>query len=615
MSRIACVLKAAPGSSLSLRILIGSLLITLAPALHAQWLTQSFVLTNGWNAIFLHVDASHTNLDLTVGNDASNPILEVWRWNSAASIQFVDDPLKPINTGSQWSTWDRTDPNSSLQRLTGNSAYLVRVATNVSTYTWNVQGKPVAPVNDWTSSGLNLIGFPTVPNGPPTFESFLAQSPDLQQNAEIYSYRGGDLNSNNPVRLLAFRNLTVQRGQAYWVRAGTVFNRYFGPFELDLKSSSAVNFQDNLNSYAFVLRNLTPTNLTVTLHLLSSETPPAGQSPIVSTPPLLVQGTLNLTNFTYGYANLSLNSEQTWTLAPQGQPGSEVQVVLGLNRSVMTNRSPGDLFAGILRFTDSLGYSQLYAPVSAVVGSAAGLWVGQASVNQVGEYLKTYQLDAQGDPIVGTNGQFVRLSTNTALGSVPRPFPLRLLIHNPASGPAMLLQRVFVGLDANTNTIVASKESFLNPSLLAQARRISATHLPWSLENQPWQFSGSLSFSSTLTTSVLLDYNDRASSPFIHEYHPDHDNLDATFQNVLVQGAESYSVRRDITLSVNPPANDFASLTTSGQTLAGSYAESITILGFPNADNSNDSHQFQVRGTFYLNRIANIPILTSSTSP
>ena len=42
-------------------LLLLSLFVAL-PA-HAQWKTQNQVLAPGWNALFLHVDASHTNLN------------------------------------------------------------------------------------------------------------------------------------------------------------------------------------------------------------------------------------------------------------------------------------------------------------------------------------------------------------------------------------------------------------------------------------------------------------------------------------------------------------------------------------------------------------------------
>lgn len=593
-------------------ILLAFSLLAAAPNVQAQWLTQTFALTNGWNAVFLHVDASHTTLDAMVGSDIKNPILEVWRWNPASNIQFVDNAAAPIDTSSQWTSWDRTDPGSSLQRMVGNSAYLVRVGTNVTTYTWWIQGKPVAPVNDWTTTGLNFVGFPTVPVRPPNFEAFLALAPDLQKSSpEIDYYAGGDL-TNNPVQLplLLARTAAVTRGQAYWIRAGTFFNRYFGPFELDLSTGSGIDFQTRLTSSSMLLKNLTTNPITVTVKLVPSEPPPVGQSNIAGLPPLLIRGSVNLTNLTYGYTSLAANGSNAWSLAPKGQPGSQVEVVLGVNRSAITN-SPGALLAGVLRFTDSLGYTQLDAPVTATAGSAAGLWVGRALVTQVGEYLKTYARDTNNNPLVSTNGNYVIQSTDTSLGAVLTPFPLRLILHNPATGTnASFLQHVFLGQDANTNFVVATKESPLNRSLLDQARRISATHLPFSAANAPWTMNGRLGSSPKLTTRVTVDYNDQSSSPFVHSYHPDHDNLDGTFNNVLVQGAESYSVQRDITLNVNPPAPDFSSLVAGTLSVSGSYQETISVLGLPRAGGASDTRQFQVQGGFTLNRISDAATLT-----
>src|SRR5690349_15111218 len=91
----------------------------------AQWISQSFVLKPGWNAVFLHVDLSHTNLNGLVAADSANPIQELWRWNPPAGAQFTDDPAQP-NTSVEWSSWNRTNASSALQRLIGDSAYLVR---------------------------------------------------------------------------------------------------------------------------------------------------------------------------------------------------------------------------------------------------------------------------------------------------------------------------------------------------------------------------------------------------------------------------------------------------------------------------------------------------------
>jgi hypothetical protein len=508
-------------------------------------------------------------------------------------------------------SWKRDNSASKLQRLVGNAAYLVRVGTNVTSYTWQIKGKPVPPAYQWTTTGLNLFGFPAVTANAPMFDAFLAKAPELQ-NAEIYRYVGGDFGANNPIRVMAFRTTPVARGEAYWVRSGDSYNHYYGPFAVTLSGSQGgIGFSDSLATRSFRLRNVTAASLSVTLSLVASETPPTGQSNIAGIPPLLLRGSMNMSNLTYDCTSLPVGGSYAWTLAGQGLPGSEVEVVLGLSRSTMTNYQPGAFLAGVLRLKDSLGHAQVDMPVSATASSSAGLWVGAVAVTQVGQYLKSYQRTADGNLVVGTNGQYGAETVNTNLGSVPRPYPLRLIVHNPTSGSATLLQRVFYGPDAQTNMVVATQESALSPRMLSQARRISAAHLPWSSANAGWSLNGNLAQGAILTATVPLDYDDQASNPFVHAYHPDHDNLDATFKNPLPQGAESYAIHREITLKVTPPGTDFASLTTGSQTLSGDYLESITLLGLARAGGTNDTRQFQVRGSFSLNRISDIPTLTT----
>src|SRR5262249_19893226 len=157
-------------------------------------------------------------------------------------------------------------------------------------------------------------------------------------NPVIYYYPGGELkDKKNPLLLPPYLrgDFPVRRGQAFWIRLDTVFNRFFGPFEALQVGAAGVDFRDTSGSSTFRLRNLTASNLTVALRLVNSESIPAGQTPIVAVPPLLLRGDLNSTNLTYSYTNLPATTPRTWTLAPHNQSGSEVEVVLGLNRSAI----------------------------------------------------------------------------------------------------------------------------------------------------------------------------------------------------------------------------------------------------------------------------------------
>lgn len=594
------------------------LLLLLALPARAQWVTQTLSLKAGWNAVYLHVDASHQTipelLGIAGGDASSSPIMEVWLWAPPVStVQFVTSPQNPLPDNNQWRYWRRNQGDGTLARMVGNAAYLVRVSEDTATHAWTIQGKPLVPSYQWTTTGLNFIGFPTVPTDAPMWEDFIEPSPELQLNAEIFHYPGGELGAGNPGRLYALRLTPVTRGQAYWLRSGTVFNRYFAPFEVEATGGGGLVFGDALSAQNFRVRNLTTNVVTMTLNLVASETPPAGQPPITGVPPLQLRGALNTTNLTYGFTNLSVGTARTVTLAPKGTPGSDVEVVLGLDRSSMTG-AEGALFAAVLRLTDSLGFSMVEMPVTARVASTSGLWVGNAEINRVEPYLPALQKLAASavpvDPAPTLPEGVVEVPREELEANVPRTFPVRLIVHNPGSGNAKLLQQVFYGFDTYTNQVVATSESVLLASYLPQSRRITTSNLPWRAGNAPWAFNGRLGDASTLTTTVETAFDDHASNPFLHTYHPDHDNLDATFRAQVPRGMESYGIRREITLRVLPPSTNVFSLGNS-RTMRGWYKETIRLVGLARGGGTSDTRDFMVSGPFTLTRISEVPALTT----
>ena len=166
----------------------------------------------------------------------------------------------------------------------------------------------------------------------------------------------------------------------------------------------------------------------MTLHLLPSEAPTRASSGS-GTPPLLIRGALSTTNLTYSFTTLNPGGSQSWTLPPQGQTGSDAWWFWGSIVMPLSDQ-PGDVLGGILQFTDSFGFSEVDVPVSAQVASLAGLWVGNASVNQVANYSEIYQTDSSGNPIISSNGNYVVTGINTNLGAVAQPYPMRLILHN-----------------------------------------------------------------------------------------------------------------------------------------------------------------------------------------
>jgi hypothetical protein len=573
-------------------------LLAMAISARAQWQTQSVVMKPGWNAVFLHVDLQHATMAELFG---PTPVTEVWLWKpDLSTLQFVTSPQAPLDTNSRWLSWKKALPlDATINSPIGNAAYLIRVdETRTTDYTLEVKGKPVPPRYVWSSSGTNFIGFSTVATGAPSFYNFLEPASDLRFGAEFFEYVGGPI-SSNPVQVFDLRSELATRGQAYWIRAKDIYNRYYAPFELDLQSEAGVGFGSMGSTYRIRLKNNTDAELVVTLADLDSEVAPAGEAAIVGTPEVLVRGDLDLDTLRHGFSRLSA-ADSSWTLAAQGTEGSEIEIVLGLDRADMSG-SEGDLFGGILRFTDSLGYSQYDLPVSATKSGFAGLWVGEALVTQVRNNLSFF--DRTGEEAVLTR-------TDTDLGEVARPFSLRLIVHVGADGSAQLLQHVFSGLDDALNPILTTIEENLSADNQELSRRITAPHLPWKGDELPWALAGgTFDLGQSIAATVAVGADDHRSNPFLHIYHPDHDNRNATFDAGLAAGRESFDISRVLTLAFTTPTEDFSAQTASSIEMGGDYSEIIDLSG-----SGSDSNTYEVRGAFLLTRISDSPTLLTTLS-
>jgi hypothetical protein len=111
--------------------------------------------------------------------------------------------------------------------------------------------------------------------------------------------------------------------------------------------------------------------------------------------------------------------------------------------------------------------------------------------------------------------------------------------------------------------------------------------------------AGQLGPTATVSFDVPLDY-DSDSNPFVHRYHPDHDNLDARFQSKLAAGRESLTVRRTITLTFLSSVAGITDPAWGVTMLGGTYSETVTGLR---------STPITVNGSFVLNRVTDAPTL------
>ncbi len=571
----------------------------LPPVLRAEWRTESFALKAGWNAIYPHVDASHATLDTLLA--AYPAVKEVWRWQPERVDPRAPGEVNAAPAGAEWQVWKAGMPEeTTFDRLDANYGYLIRLEDGAPNQTLNLKGRAALPEVRWRGDGLHLAGFPVLVTGTtPTFATYLAPTGFALAQAEILRYNGGPIvNGVNPLAVIPSVG-RITRGQAYWVRVEK-FSRYYGPLSAELEYGEDVRFGTRSDTATLVLKNQTTSSLTVTLDSVASETAPAGQ-PAIS-------GVLQMLAQVDAETEFSALSTRTIVIGA----GAVVQVRLLPNRLSMPG-AVGSRFSSLLHLKTTAGLAgqEMFIPATAEVSSPAGLWIGEATITQVGSIVKRYQRDEQGNPRRDANGNpilFEDLTTPgsaTELPAVQKPYTLRLIIHVNGQGQTRLLSHIYQGKLASAPSDqpmgLTLQESLLDAGALDKAVRLSVAHLPLDtnvLFNGAFNPGGSLSSSGAVETAKNSPVN-----PFLHTYHPDHDNLDARFQADPSRVHESFSISRTVRLAldVSKPAD---LPTTWGATLmSGIYEE--TIAGI-----TKETSSIRVRGPFILHKVSDIPTIS-----
>ena len=572
------------------------LLAASATTASAQWTRESYFLPAGWSAIYMLNDASHATIDAQLA--AYPAITKVWRWvPSNLQSTFLSSPTDPVQA-NEWKTWVRGQPqNTTMNTFAPGHGYLVYVS---GTQPVNLQltGKALLVKPQWHSSGANLLGFPVAPFTPGTpltrFGSttggyFAPMVPQGYNPATtlIYQYIGGEITpTTNPQRVSPLINAGILRGRAYWIDMATVSD-YASPVLVEVNDGRGLGFGSQGGPQKIIVRNRSNAPLTVTLTPTASEPPPPGQQPVEGMVPLR-QRVWNATTQQFDYtpaqatltADLAAGASTEWTLAP--------------DRTAMT-AAPGSLYATALRITDSGAhgsYSLQYVPVTATTSGLGGLWVGEAVISQVQNQLQRYRRNADGTNAVDEQGQFIPEGppvTNAA--GTAQPFRLRLILHVDANGTARLLSNVYAG---KVSTLppgpgFTARQSALVPTEVAKATRITATHLPLDVVQT---CSGNFGAGATLAATVNCGANDPV-NPFLHTYHPDHDNLDPRFAG---PAAETFAVSRAVSLTVDSAA---AAVEPGWgvSTFTGQYTETLTGL---------HKNPVTIGGRFTLKRLSEI---------
>ena len=550
-------------------------LIFAAPAAHAQWQSTTYTLKGGWNSIYLHGDASYATLENLF--DGKTEVLEVWRWNpNPTQVQFTTSPLLPSAGTPEWSRWVRDGASNSLAGMTGPAAYLVRCSgASSDTYSVDIASQPMPPSNTWVRSGANFLGFPSskATGNFPTFGSYFATFPAaIASNVKIFKYIGGDLSASNPSQIFSPTIERLDRNQAYWFSAEVVGN-FYAPVQISLSNSDGFAFGRRGSVITARVMNRTAAVMTVKISPVASNSPPAGQE--------LVTAGVPLTRRTF--------SEQgEWVETPIAAaydeviaPNSSVELSFGIDRSQL-NGAADALYASLLRFTDSANTFDILIPATARKSSLAGLWIGEALVTAV-------ESKPLGDAVKSTGSAF----------------PLRYLIHVSDDGTARVLSQIFMGpmAAAPHDFGLCLSEAGLKADAKSAASRIVATHMPLDLALVT---TGSFALAGDLSCTIATLFND-PTNPFVHQYHPDHDNKSG--QTELLAGQESYDVIREVTFTFTDAPPGGGSATGWGSSvIGGTYGEVVSGL-HRDSDGVGTGDGLDLSGTFELRRASELGTL------
>ncbi len=574
-----------------------------------EWKSESFTLNAGWNAIYPLVDASYTTIDeLTV---AHPDIVEVWRWQPDRVDGRDLDPTLPPVTGAEWAIWRRGLPaESSFVRLQANRGYLVRLRDGATPLNFSLVGQAVAPDLTFRSDGLNLVGFPVVEQSAPRFIQYLSTSGIPLLTTTILQYNGGDLVDGINPRRVNPTATRVNRGRAYWIRAEQ-FSGFYGPLAVNVDGGNIIDFGESSQSEQITLTNLADRELTVTLRSAVSAAVPAGQPALTGAVPVSVRPSFAL-------EASDLASPLTVTLPAN----SRVVVEISLDRSALAG-SPDDRFGSLL-VLETEG-EEVSIGMVAEVGSLSGLWLGDVQITHVGSVRRTFLRDAEGNTVFDSDTGAPTLTedfttgTSGALPQVARPYPLRLIVHLNTAQQATLLSHIFTGILAGESGVNALgltlDEAALDPSHLNSASRLSVAHLPIdTVESLGSGFGPAATLNATVTTA-----HDSPANPFIHTYHPDHDNLTARYETQIINGVEtlvqlpagleSFTITRKMSLIFDAEAPEGAGSDWGSTFFTGTFREDVGGLYRVTNDNSN---AIRTEGRFALRRVSTIPELTEA---
>lgn len=571
---------------------VAALALLLAPlAPRAADMTQSITLKPGWNAIHIALEPSEKEIASVF---AGIPVRSVWRWIPGRNdAQFIRDPAEGLESIEGWFAWfpePRPDAMlTNLHTIDGNTSYLVRLAEDAGTRQLTIRGTPRFVPTAWRPNGFTLTGLPVVAGNPPTFTEFFSRS-GAHQGQPVYRLDNADgrwkpVSGSSP----------INANEAYWIYTNGN-SRYQGRMHLVLDQGESLEFSAMFDQMRFVLRNLSGANSSFQIERLGSERVPLA---------------------------MRLEDEETgeigWPDLPDVEvvdapAGEDVFVTLAIKRPQFTQERMEQMLA----ITDEHGQRI----VLHVGGNTAQRGVfdtqgGMARGKAGGDNPLAFAGLWVGDIVID------KVSEAQMAGTQPRdtgsPFTQRVLIHVNPQGQARLVKDVIQMWEDGTmqpSSIDPAYQEVATPGryvLLTNKNLIGLysgvagrdgvpvglrySTVAYDFDGETLDFSGVFGPGGEISTAIVVA-STLPTNPFLHRYHPDHDNYDEQFLNYQ---EEAYQVVRNVQLVFTPDDPQGSNPPGWGDSIiGGTFAESITGL---------HRNPIFTSGTFRLRRASTVTVL------
>lgn len=583
----------------------GLLILGGVTSAQSQLLQRTYALKQGWNAIYLDVVPTNTAAAVIF---KGLPIQSAWRpQDKVSSVEFISDPSEPIWNRDRWLLYVPTNRlesiDNNLFQIDGGQPYLIQLSAAAQ---WVVTGTPYFGPVTWKPDAFNLKGFPVDPDLAPSFQEFFRDSAAHYSSANNQLQPIYQLNSSGKWTQVDPSDLMDSR-TAYWVYTKGA-SQYVAPIEIVMDSPNGINFDRGLRETIIRVVNRGAQTATASVSEQGGPATSALKRGIFDPnagvkwdklPPILV-------------ASLDTGESLDMRLAPDRSAVPDA----GYASYLDIRDNAGTRFSVPIQvrrtFTDVTGLPATQAQAAKL----QGLWTGIISVTHVSEahsgQLITNQVSKTGDPL-----KITRQGINDTPTPVSNPFQLRVLLHVSDDGQTRLLHEVWQMWQDGTyvtqpngskvvdkpgryvlvtdGTRLSDFQSAILKDGRPSNRRLSsaAFFFPPSSTGNEILMSGAFAVGQTNIGGYQLPATNPR-NPYLHRYHPDHDNLDVQFTDFK---KEAFDITRqfqfefkdwDTAEGPRPPDFGYA-------VMYGTYRETVTGL---------HRQPIFAKGTFKIRRVA-----------